>query len=94
MSSDAHSGSIMQLTSEAETSKSTTHGSLNTQNNTLIQDNSVEYGDTLQLGLTSSVNNQTPATGSVSDDNVVKNPLIQVTISPINLQLWHLDLVI
>ena len=68
MSSDAHFGSVMQLTSEAETSESTTCGSLNTQNNTLIQDNSVEYGDTLQLGLTS-VNNQIPATGTVGDDN-------------------------
>ena len=33
---------------------------------------SVEYGDTLQLGLTS-VNNQTPATGSVSDDNNIEH---------------------
>ena len=68
MSSDAHSGSVMQLTSKAETSESTTHGSLNTENNTVTQDNSVEYGDTLQLGLMS-VNNQTPATGTVGDDN-------------------------
>ena len=71
MSSDAHSSSIMQLTSEAETSESTTCGSLNAQNNTLIQDNSVEHGDTLQLGLTS-VNNQIPAMGTVGDDNNIK----------------------
>ena len=73
MSFDPHSGSTMQLTSEAETRESTTYDSLNAQNSTLMQDNSVdtvEYGDTLQLELTS-VSYQTPATGTVGDDNVI-----------------------
>ena len=68
MSSDVHSGGVMQPISEAETSESTAHGSLNAHNSTLTQDNSVEYGDTLRLGLTS-VNNLSLATGTVGDDN-------------------------